>query len=39
MMIWFLLKDEPDLSGWQSGLMTVDGRQKPSFAAYARVPK
>ena len=39
MMIWFLLKDEPDLSGWQSGLMTVDGRKKPSFAAYARVPK
>jgi len=39
MMIWFLLKDQPDLSGWQSGLMTVDGRRKPSFAAYARVPK
>ena len=39
MMIWFLLKDQPDLSGWQSGLMTVDGRLKPSFAAYARVPK
>ena len=39
MMIWFLLKDQPELSGWQSGLMTVDGRLKPSFAAYARVPK
>jgi hypothetical protein len=39
MMIWFLLKDQPDLSGWQSGLMTVDGRLKPSFAAYERVPK
>ena len=39
MMTWFLLKDQPDLSGWQSGLMTVDGRLKPSFAAYARVPK
>ncbi len=39
MMIWFLLKDQPNLSGWQSGLMTVDGRLKPSFAAYERVPK
>ena len=39
MMTWFLLKDQPDLSGWQSGLMTVDGRLKPSFAAYERVPK
>jgi hypothetical protein len=39
MMIWFLLKDQPDLSGWQSGLMTVDGRRKPSFGAYERVPK
>ena len=39
MMIWFLLKDQPELSGWQSGLMTVGGRLKPSFAAYARVPK
>jgi hypothetical protein len=39
MMVWFLLKDQPDLSGWQSGLMTVDGRRKPSFGAYERVPK
>jgi hypothetical protein len=39
MMTWFLLKDQPDLSGWQSGLMTADGRLKPSFAAYERVPK
>jgi hypothetical protein len=39
MMIWFLLKDQPDLSGWQSGLMTVAGRRKPAFAAFARLPK
>jgi len=39
MLIWFLLKDQPDLSGWQSGLMTVDGKLKPAFGAYARVPK
>jgi hypothetical protein len=36
-MIWFLLKDQPDLSGWQSGLMTVAGRRKPAYAAFARL--
>ena len=38
MMIWFLLKDQPDLAGWQSGLMTVDGRRKPAFGAFERLP-
>jgi hypothetical protein len=38
MMIWFLLRDQPDLSGWQSGLMTVDGRRKPAYAAFSRLP-
>jgi len=30
----FLLVDEPTLPGWQSGLLWVNWRQKPSFAAY-----
>ena len=34
MMIWFLLRDEPSISGWQSGLETVTGKHKPSFAAF-----
>ena len=38
MMIWFLLKDEPVLGGWQSGLLTATGRQKPAFAAFAGLP-
>jgi hypothetical protein len=38
MMIWFLLKDEPVLSGWQSGLMTKTGTKKPAFTAFARLP-
>ena len=37
MMLWFLLKDEPRLAGWQSGLMTVDGKKKPSFTAFQRM--
>jgi hypothetical protein len=38
MMLWFLLKDEPFLGGWQSGLMTASGRIKPSFNAFRRLP-
>jgi len=30
----FLLVDEPTLPGWQSGLLWVDWRRKPAFAAY-----
>jgi hypothetical protein len=37
MMLWFLVKDQPDLAGWQSGLMTVDGRRKPAFFAFQRL--
>ncbi len=38
LMLWFLVRDEPDLSGWQSGLMTVDGKKKPAFSAFQRLP-
>jgi hypothetical protein len=37
LMLWFLLKDEPNLSGWQSGLITYGGRKKPAFAAFQRL--
>ncbi len=39
MMLWFLLRDEPVLSGWQSGLMTSAGRKKPAFTAFQRLPR
>jgi hypothetical protein len=38
LMLWFLLRDEPDLSGWQSGLETLSGKRKPSFTAFKRLP-
>jgi hypothetical protein len=38
MMLWFPLKDEPRLSGWQSGLMTPTSRKKPAFNAFRSVP-
>ena len=38
MMLWFLLRDQRALGGWQSGLMTVGGKKKPSFRAFQRLP-
>jgi Glycosyl hydrolase catalytic core len=37
MMIWFLLRDDTNLNGWQSGLITAGGQKKPSFAAFQRM--
>ena len=39
MMLWFLLRDEPNVTGWQSGLETARGVKKPSFAAFQHLPK
>jgi hypothetical protein len=35
MLIWFLVRDEPRLIGWQSGLFTTTGVAKPARAAFA----
>jgi hypothetical protein len=37
MMLWFLLRDQRALSGWQSGLMTLSGKRKPAFTAFQRL--
>jgi Glycosyl hydrolase catalytic core len=39
MMLWFLVKDEPALGGWQSGLETVKGVHKPAWNAFIKVPR
>jgi hypothetical protein len=36
LFLWFLLRDEERLSGWQSGLTTFAGKRKPSFDAFRR---
>ena len=33
-LIHFLVRDEPQLGGWQSGLQTVRGSEKPAFQAF-----
>jgi hypothetical protein len=38
MMLWFLLRDEGRLSGWQSGLFTASGKRKPAYNAFRRLP-
>jgi hypothetical protein len=38
MMLWFLLQDEPNLAGWQSGLETDKGQKKPAYSAFQRLP-
>ena len=37
MMLWFLLRDEPSLAGWQSGLLTASGKKKPAYASFMRM--
>ena len=32
--IWFLIRDEPRLSGWQSGVLTRRGVRKPAYRAF-----
>jgi hypothetical protein len=34
MVVWFLVRDERRLSGWQSGVVSVRGRRKPAFRAF-----
>jgi hypothetical protein len=34
MMLWFLLRDEPIIEGWQSGLLTARGAKKPAYSAF-----
>jgi hypothetical protein len=34
MFVWFLIRDERRLSGWQSGVVTSSGKRKPAFRAF-----
>jgi hypothetical protein len=39
MMLWFLVRDEANLGGWQSGLATVTGKKKPSWNTFLGLPR
>jgi Glycosyl hydrolase catalytic core len=34
LLLWFLLKDEEDVTRWQSGFIAADGTRKPAFDAF-----
>ena len=34
MFIWFLIRDERRMAGWQSGVVTVNGKRKPAFRSF-----
>jgi len=37
MMLWFLIRDDTTVTGWQSGLETAAGQPKPSFSAFQQL--
>jgi hypothetical protein len=39
MFLWFQVRDEPSLGGWQSGLETLGGKKKPSWATFTKLPR
>jgi hypothetical protein len=39
MMLWFLVRDEPNIGGWQSGLETARGKRKPAWNTFIRLPR
>jgi hypothetical protein len=39
MMLWFMVRDEPNLGGWQSGLETVGSKRKPSWKTFISLPR
>jgi hypothetical protein len=39
MLLWFLVRDQPQIAGWQSGLETITGAKKPAWSAFLSVPR
>ena len=39
MMLWYLVRDEPNIGGWQSGLETVAGVHKPAWNTFINLPR
>ncbi|HEU6443880.1 MAG TPA: hypothetical protein VFL61_02355 [Gaiellaceae bacterium] len=37
MLVWFLIRDERRLSGWQSGVISARGARKPAFRAFQKL--
>jgi hypothetical protein len=39
MMLWFLVRDQPNIGGWQSGLETINDVKKPAWIVFRNLPR
>jgi hypothetical protein len=39
MFLWFQVRDEVSLGGWQSGLETLKGKKKPAWKTFTKLPR
>ena len=39
MLLWFLVHDQPQITGWQSGLETSRGVKKPAWNTFVALPR
>jgi len=39
MMLWFLVRDQPAIGAWQSGLETVTDTKKPAWTVFTNLPR
>jgi hypothetical protein len=39
MLLWFLVRDQPQITGWQSGLETVTNVKKPAWSVFRNLPR
>lgn len=39
MLLWFLVRDQPQITGWQSGLETVTDVKKPAWTVFRSLPR
>jgi hypothetical protein len=39
MLLWFLVRDQPQIGGWQSGLETITNVKKPAWFVFRNLPR
>ena len=39
MLLWFLVRDQPQITGWQSGLESITDVKKPAWTVFQNLPR
>jgi hypothetical protein len=39
MLLWFLVRDQPQIAGWQSGLESITNVKKPAWTVFQNLPR